>query len=69
MINELLIYEFETVIANERGKVTDRSTKQAHYINFNLNNDVSVEMVEVPRQAFLWEDLKSKTREKGIFTV
>ena len=50
--NGLKIFNFEILIVNSQGKVTQKETKQAQYFTDNLGNNIDLEMVYIPGGEF-----------------
>jgi formylglycine-generating enzyme required for sulfatase activity len=55
-------FEFEVVTVNRRGEIIQTTTKQARYFSEDLSNDITLDMVAIPRGTFL---MGAPDSEKG----
>ena len=55
-----LLFEFETVTVNHRGKIIKRATKQAQYFNEDLGKGITLEMVAIPGNTFIMGSSKEE---------
>ncbi|MEK8017144.1 MAG: formylglycine-generating enzyme family protein [Candidatus Parabeggiatoa sp.] len=67
MLNHNL-FEFEIVIVNAKGEITQREQKSAHYQSENLGNRVALEMIFIPGGTFMMgspETEKNRYRDES----
>ena len=50
--NSLKIFNFEILIVNSKGEVTQKKTKQAEYFTDSLGNNIDLEMIYIPGGEF-----------------
>ena len=61
--NSLKIFNFEILIVNSKGEVTQKKTKQARYFTDSLSNNLDLEMIYIPGGEF-WMGTEEKEIER-----
>ena len=61
--NSLKIFNFEILIVNSQGQVTQKETKQAQYFTDSLGNNIDLEMIYIPGGEF-WMGTEEKEIER-----